>query len=81
MAALRHAAAAVRALGVFSRNERAEDVATGDLKYLLVPFLLAEVRPRALPSAPASPRAHTSLCSCWFSCASRSARRWCQARV
>ena len=44
MATLRRATEAVRQLGLFSRNEEADDVATGELKYLLLPLLLAEVR-------------------------------------
>jgi hypothetical protein len=44
VATLRRATEAVRQLGLFSRNEEADDVATGELKYLLLPFLLAQVR-------------------------------------
>ena len=33
-------------LGLFSPNEQADDVATADLKYLLVPYLLAEAQSR-----------------------------------
>lgn len=36
----------VDTLGLFSPNEQAEDVATADLKYLLVPYLLAEAQSR-----------------------------------
>ena len=46
IAALRGAAEGVRRLALFSSNESADDVATGDLKYLLVPFYLAEARAR-----------------------------------
>ena len=46
VAALRAASAAVRRLALFSHNERVDDVATAELKYLLVPFMLAEVRLR-----------------------------------
>jgi immunoglobulin-binding protein 1 len=46
VAALRMAAEAVSRLSLFSSNEAADDVATGDLKYLLVPFYLAEARCR-----------------------------------
>ena len=31
-------------MGLFSTNEIAEDIATADLKYLLVPFLLADLQ-------------------------------------
>ena len=44
IAALRGAAEGVRRLALFSSNESADDVATGDLKYMLVPFYLAEAR-------------------------------------
>jgi hypothetical protein len=44
MAALRAATEGVRRLALFSSNETVDDVATGDLKYLLVPFYLAEAR-------------------------------------
>ena len=44
MATLRRATESVRQLGLFSRNEEADDVATGELKYLLLPLLLAQVR-------------------------------------
>ena len=36
----------VDSLGLFSPNEQAEDIATADLKYLLVPYLLAEAMSR-----------------------------------
>ena len=79
--ALRRAAAAVRQLSLFSSNERADDVATADLKYLLVPFYLAEARPTPQRLARRSGRtlalAHPKLtrsrarCRC---CCSRAAR-------
>lgn len=40
---LRAAAAAVDALALFSPNEDRDDLATGDIKYLLIPFYQAEV--------------------------------------
>lgn len=46
-AVLRSASAAVRRLALFSRNETADDVATGSLKYLLVPSLLGELLAKA----------------------------------
>jgi immunoglobulin-binding protein 1 len=39
----RRCAAEVRAAGLFSANEDAEDLATADVKYLLAPFFLAEL--------------------------------------
>lgn len=51
MAALRGAGEGVRRLALFSSNEAADDVATGDLKYLLVPFYLAEARRRSAHAA------------------------------
>lgn len=42
-ACLRAAAAAVDTLALFSSNEDRDDLATGDIKYLLVPFHQAEV--------------------------------------
>ncbi len=49
--ALRAAAAAVQRLALFSSNETLDDVATADLKYLLVPFYLAEARATAHAAA------------------------------
>ena len=40
---LRHAASAVDALALFSANEDKDDLATADIKYLLIPFYQAEV--------------------------------------
>ncbi len=40
---LRAAAAAVDALALFSANEDRDDLATADIKYLLIPFYQAEV--------------------------------------
>ncbi|CAL8464841.1 g4376 [Coccomyxa elongata] len=37
----------VATLGLFSSNEQAEDIATADLKYLLVPFLLGDILSRS----------------------------------
>ncbi len=34
-------------LGLFSSNEQAEDIATADLKYLLVPFILGDMVSRS----------------------------------
>ncbi|KAL4444923.1 hypothetical protein ABPG77_003973 [Micractinium sp. CCAP 211/92] len=42
-ACLRAAAAAADALALFSANEDRDDLATGDIKYLLIPFYQAEV--------------------------------------
>ena len=42
-AVLRHAAHAVDALALFSANEDRDDLTTGDIKYLLIPFYQAEV--------------------------------------
>ncbi|GJP56282.1 hypothetical protein CLOM_g15351 [Closterium sp. NIES-68] len=45
----------IRHLALFSSNEEIDDVATGDIKYLLVPWLHADLLQRvpALPAAPA----------------------------
>lgn len=43
---LRRCTAVADALGVFSRNEELDDVATGDLRLLLVPKLLADLLAR-----------------------------------
>lgn len=37
----------VAALGLFSSNEQAEDIATADLKYLLVPYLWGDLLSRS----------------------------------
>jgi len=37
----------VATLGLFSSNEQAEDIATADLKYLLVPYLLGDLLSRS----------------------------------
>lgn len=37
----------VATLGLFSSNEQADDIATADLKYLLVPFLLGDMLSRS----------------------------------
>lgn len=42
-ACLQAAAAAADALALFSANEDRDDLATGDIKYLLIPFYQAEV--------------------------------------
>jgi immunoglobulin-binding protein 1 len=42
-ACLRAAACAVDALALFSANEDKDDLATGDVKYLMIPFYQAEV--------------------------------------
>jgi len=44
VASLRQASNIARQLSLFSRNEEADDVATTDLKFLLLPFLLAQAR-------------------------------------
>eukprot|EP00913_Durusdinium_trenchii_P013321 g12503.t1 len=41
--ALKHIAAQVMQLRLFSPNEELDDISTTDLKYLLVPYMLAEV--------------------------------------
>jgi hypothetical protein len=43
---LQQATRMVASLALFSRNEQAEDIATADLKYLLVPYLLGEAQSR-----------------------------------
>ena len=43
---LQSASQRVASLGLFSPNEQADDIATADLKYLLVPYLLGEAQSR-----------------------------------
>ena len=43
---LRRCTAMANALGVFSRNEELDDVATGDLRLLQIPKLLADLLAR-----------------------------------
>lgn len=45
-ASLQAAAAAADTLALFSANEDRDDLATGDIKYLLIPFYQAEVESR-----------------------------------
>eukprot|EP00887_Chlorella_sp_A99_P004672 scaffold4.g4672.t1 len=52
--ALAQAAAMVDALALFSPNEELEDVATSDLRYLLIPFHQAEVAERSRTAVPAA---------------------------
>ncbi|KAK9837140.1 hypothetical protein WJX81_005866 [Elliptochloris bilobata] len=50
---LRRCSAMVDALGVFSRNEELEDVATADLRFLLIPKLLGDLLARTSLREPA----------------------------
>lgn len=84
VSALRAAAASVRRLSLFSANERVDDVGTSELKYLLVPFLLAEARPaasiaaarlRTLSSLASQPQPHPPH-SCSSACRRRTGPRW-----
>jgi len=53
---LRRCAALADALGVFSRNEELDDLATGDLRFLALPKLLGDLLARTPLRAP-GPRA------------------------
>lgn len=82
---LRAASAAVRALALFSPNETLADVSTPTIKYLLLPFLLAEARSaRVFPPcrrlSRACLRSRGAGRSCWCSCSQMRARRSSQVR-
>lgn len=54
LAAMQRCRALVDASALFSTNEEQDDLATGDMKYLLVPFYLAETLARSSSADPAA---------------------------
>lgn len=75
----RQAAAAADALALFSSNEELEDLATADIKYLLIPFYAAEALTHTHAGWCAGTLRLAHRCSGWPSWHGPSAVAWSRA--